>query len=68
MFNYSIGATSIPVSSFTANASYAAGTQVAPQGTLDSTKFGLIGRGEILGKFRTASPRRGSSPASPVPG
>src|SRR5439155_25010263 len=30
------GATSIPVSSFTANASYAAGTQVAPQGTLDS--------------------------------
>jgi hypothetical protein len=30
------GATSIPVSSFTANASYGAGSQVAPQGTLDN--------------------------------
>jgi hypothetical protein len=30
-----VGATSIPVSNFTANASYAAGTEIAPQGTLD---------------------------------
>jgi len=30
------GATSLAVSNFTANASYAAGTQVAPQGTLDN--------------------------------
>jgi hypothetical protein len=29
------GATSIPVTSFTANAAYGSGTQVAPQGTLD---------------------------------
>jgi hypothetical protein len=31
----SAGATSIPVTSFAANASYASGTQLAPQGTLD---------------------------------
>jgi len=46
----SAGATSLSVSSFNAGASYAAGTQVAPQGTLDgfSTSYTTAANGLVL--------------------